>query len=96
MQDFDRLLALRGCQIQEGGENMTRVQFKKLKTGDLIRTYQGCYITGRRSCAVTGNHHGILTPVTNTRRVLKNPLTAPGDTVEVDRRRATKPSMSRN
>ena len=37
-----------------------------------------------------------LTPVTNTRRVLKNPLTAPGGTVEVDRHRATKPSMSSN
>jgi len=30
------------------------------------------------------------------RRALKNPLTAPGGTVEVDRHRATKPSMSSN
>jgi hypothetical protein len=33
---------------------------------------------------VTGNHHGILTPITNTRPVLKNPLTALEGTVEVD------------
>jgi len=45
---------------------------------------------------VKGDHHGILSRITNTRRVLKNPLTAPGGTVEVDRHRATNPSMSSN
>jgi len=45
---------------------------------------------------VTGDHHGILSRVTNSRRVLKNPLTAPGGTVEVDRHRAANPSMSSN
>ena len=45
--------------------------------------------------AVTGDHHGILTRITNSRRVSDNPLTAPGYTFEVDLHLAATLSKSR-